>query len=157
MGDAAAGARNRLLGVAGVVREVVAEDGEGIGWGTARGGEASAVGDVGGTTEEFLPPGPAIGVVGIRRGGLDAEGPEEGVEPAFVLVYLFGTETEEEEEDVGEEGEGPDVDGKLEGEDGACFEENGGDLVVAVEIEVGVVPRDPGGNGFVNGIGQELV
>jgi hypothetical protein len=35
-------------------------------------------------------------------------------------------------------------------------EEDGGDLVETVEVGVGVFPRDPGGDGIVEGIGQDL-
>jgi len=119
------------------------------------------VGWVGGTAKEFLPPGSAVavGVVGVRRGngGADAERLEEGVEPAFVQVHLLVAETEEDKEDVGEEGDGPDEDAKLEAEDRVLFEGYGRELVVAVEFVVSVFPRDPGGNVFVEGIGQELV
>ena len=115
---------------------------------------------VGGTAEEFLPPGSEVAVaVGVRRGngGADAERLEEGVEPAFVQVHLLVAKTEEDKEDVGEEGNGPDEDAKLEAEDRVLFEVYGRELVVAVEIVVGVFPRDPGENVFIEGIGQELV
>ena len=64
----------------------------------------------GGATEELLPPSSATGgAVGIRywSEGVDAEGFEEGVEPALVLLHLLGSEAEEEEEDVGKEGNAP--------------------------------------------------
>ena len=57
----------------------------------------------GGTTEELLPPSSAIG----GAVGFDAEGFEEGVEPALVLLHLLGSEAEEEEEEVGKEGNAP--------------------------------------------------
>jgi len=55
----------------------------------------------------------------VRRGngGVDAEGLEEGVEPAFVQVHLLVAETKEGRGDIGEEGNGLDEDTKLEAED----------------------------------------
>ena len=99
--NAAAGARDRLLGVTAKIGGVMAEGSERVGL-DARRGEAGAMGGGGGTAEEFLPPGSVVGVVGIRSGGIDAEGLEEGVEPAFVSTSLLRAETEEEKEDVGE-------------------------------------------------------
>ena len=57
-----------------------------------------------GGAEDFLPPSSAIG----GAVGVDAEGFEEGAEPAFVvLVHLLASEAEEEEEEVGKEKNGP--------------------------------------------------
>ena len=68
----------------------------------------------GGTTVEFRPPGSAVSAVGLRGGGVDAEGLKEDVQPAFVLVSTLMSEPEEEEEQVGEEGNGPEHDGEPE-------------------------------------------
>ncbi len=107
MREAAAGARDRFLGVAAGVGGVVAEDGQRVGWVAGRGETGAVVGGDGrgegggGATEEFLPPGSTVGAVGLRGGGVDAEGLEDGVEPAVVLVNLLT------EEEVGKEGNGP--------------------------------------------------
>ena len=114
--EAAAGARDRFLVVVadvGGVGGVVAEDGEGVGW-TAGRGEAGAVVGRGGATEEFLQPGSTVGAVRLRGGRVNAEGLEDGVEPALVLVDLLASEAEEEEEDVGKEGNAPQCDVELE-------------------------------------------
>jgi len=82
------------------------------------------------------------------------------VEPAFVQVHLLVAETKEDKEDVGEEGNGLDEDTRLEAEDRVLFKVYWlyvRELVVVVEIVVGVFPRYPGENVFVESIGQELV
>ena len=66
----------------------------------------------GGMTEEFLPPGSAVSAVGLRGGLIDAKGLKEDVQPALVLVSTLVSEPEEEEEQVGEEGNGPECDGE---------------------------------------------
>ena len=66
----------------------------------------------GGTTEEFLPPGSAVSAVGLRGGLIDAKGLKEDVQPALVLVSTLVSEPEEEEEQVGEEGDSPECDGE---------------------------------------------
>ena len=153
---AAARTRDGFLRVAAArVGCVVAEGGERVG-GTAGGGEAGAVGGGDRAAKELLPPGSAVKGVGFRGGGLDAEGLEEGVEPALVLVELLASETEEDEEDVGEEGKGPEDDTILEVHGGAVGDEGGRDLVDAVKVVVGIFPRYPGEHGIVEGIGQNL-
>ena len=82
------------------------------------------------------------------------------MEPAFVQVHLLVAETKEDKEDVGEEGNGLDEDTRLEAEDRVLFKVYWlyvRELVVVVEIVVGVFPRYPGENVFVESIGQELV
>jgi len=107
-----------------------------------------------GAAEELLPPGSPVKDVGLRGGGLDAEALEEGVGPALVLVELLASDTEEDEEDVGEEGKGPENNTILEAQSGALGDEGGRDLVNAVKVVVGIFPRYPGEHGRVKGIGQ---
>ena len=113
--EMAAGLRDRL-GVVAIVGgiSVATEDGEQVGRAAGRGEAGAVVGDRGrgGTTKEFLPPGSAVGAAGLRGGGVDAEGLKEDVQPAFVLVSTFAPEPEEEEEEVREEGFGPEQDGE---------------------------------------------
>ena len=102
-----------VTGVGGI--GVAKEDGGQVSWAAGQ-GEASAVlgGGRGGgwTTEEFLPPGSVVGAAGLRGGGVDTEGLKEDVQPALVLLSTLAPEPEDEEKDVGEEGNGPEQDGE---------------------------------------------
>ena len=128
--EAAVSRRNRLR-VADVMGgiSVATEDGEQVSWVAGR-GEAGAVVGRGrggrgrggrgrggrgrGRSEEFLPPGLVVGATGLRCGGVNAEGLKEETQPALVLVCPLASEPEEEEEEVGEEGNGPEQDGEPE-------------------------------------------
>ena len=148
------------LGVVAVVGGigVATGDGKQVGWAAGR-GEADAV--VGGgrrggrTTEEFLPPGSAVGVVGVgvvgyRGGGVVAEARKEDEQPALVLFSPLAPDPEEEEEEVGEEWNGPEHDGPPNVDLGVCGDINGGYRVNAVEVEVSVFPRYPRVDGVVD-------